>query len=234
MVRLANFRCNIYTIDKRITNFWLKIITGKSCKLTNIVYRVLLKLHLNNAFHSPWLLKVKSIFDQCGMSYIWLEQNFTGSSGQFKALIDRKVNDLALHSWYSSVANLKQCSNYRLFKSTFKFENYLTELDFHDRRSLCKFRCGNHRMPVSINRYVPNHIPLICSICDSQSVGDEYHYLLVCQAISGVRQRYIKRYYYTNLDNYKFSQLMNLNPGNNNFNNLMKFVKYILRIFGYK
>ena len=223
-----------YVIDKRMVNFWLKVIMGKSFKLTNIVYRVLLNMHLNNTFHSPWLLKIKSIYDNCGISYIWLEQKFTGSSGQFKALVDRKVNDLALHKWYTSVSNLKQCSNYRLFKSTLKFETYLAELDFHDRRLLCKFRCGNHKMPVSINRYDSTQNSLICDLCNSHSIGDEYHYLLVCQAISGVRQRYIKHYFYTNPNVSKFNELMNLKPCSTNFNKLIIFVKYLLGMFSYK
>jgi hypothetical protein len=42
---------------------------------------------------------------------------------------------------------------------------------------LCRFRCGNHRLPIESGRW--QNIPRqkrLCHLCDSREMGDEYHY----------------------------------------------------------
>ena len=170
------------TVEKRMLGFWCKIISGKDSKLCNIIYRVLLKLHLDDIYHSRWLLKIKSILDSCGFSFVWLAQTMNIDNKNMKIAIDKKIDDMAFQTWYGAVNRLKQCSNYRIFKNSLKFENYLLELDFQDRVRFSKFRCGNHRMPVSVDRYNCDRESLNCNLCDSAEIGDEFHYLLVCRA----------------------------------------------------
>ena len=55
--------------------YWAKLITGKDIKLSIISYRLLYLLQNNNC-QSSWLNYVESILNECGLSYVWLNQYF--------------------------------------------------------------------------------------------------------------------------------------------------------------
>ena len=66
------------------------------------------------------------------------------------------------------------------FKETLEFEQYLINLDFEYMKSLCKFRCRSHHLPVNNCRFIEvTQVDLKCTLCKSGDVGDEYHYLCV-------------------------------------------------------
>ena len=60
------------SIQLRMVNFWLRIITGNENKLVYQIYKLLLKMHINNEYSCPWIKQIKNIFDKCGMRYIRL------------------------------------------------------------------------------------------------------------------------------------------------------------------
>jgi hypothetical protein len=64
-------------IDITLRNilYWSKLITGKDIKLSIISYR-LLHLLQNNNCQFAWLNYVESILNECGLSYVWLNQYF--------------------------------------------------------------------------------------------------------------------------------------------------------------
>ena len=181
-------------IDKRMLNFWHRTVYSKESKLSNTVYRVLLKLHFDDIYHSGWLLKIKSILDNTGFSYVWQSQSVIFDGVNVKIKIEKRIDDIAYQNWFRAVSNLKQCSCYKNFKKTLEMERYLINLDFYNRIRFCKFGCGNHKMPVSDNRYDVTKESLQCHLCDTASIGDEFHYLLVCQAFAPERKSYIKKY----------------------------------------
>ena len=81
--------------------------------------------------------------------------------------------------------NSSQCNVYRMLKNELKFEEYISpNLTMHaDRSAVCKFRCRNHALPVNNNRFalssaVTNNDDLSCNLCNTDSQGDEFHYLL--------------------------------------------------------
>ncbi len=52
--KLGQFSLDII-VKKRMLNYWQKIIAGKDTKLCKIMYDSLLKLHMHNAYTSPWI-----------------------------------------------------------------------------------------------------------------------------------------------------------------------------------
>ena len=55
-----------------------------------------------------------------------------------------------------------------------------------------RFRCGNHKLPDVAGRY--NNIERcnrVCSLCNLNTVGDEYHYIYVCPAFNQERVAYV-------------------------------------------
>ena len=221
------------TVYSRMINYWFRLLGGKQSKLSSIMYRLLYTLDNNNIFTSPWLAQIKSILVSSGIPFLWAyQQQITCNANFYKQLIEKKLKDMGVQKWSNEINDTRQCSNYKIFKNILCSENYLTELEFSERIKLCKFRCGNHNLPVSKNRYVHDLNPADahCNLCDYRDTGDEFHYLFVCKAFKQQREMYLKRYYYTNPNTCKFKQLFNLKSGKN-FRNMVKFVCYIISCF---
>ena len=67
-------------IKVRMISFWANLLTGKDSKLSCLAYKLLLSLTDTVNFKSDWLESIKNIFNECGMPYIWRNQNFMSST----------------------------------------------------------------------------------------------------------------------------------------------------------
>ena len=65
------------TVYYNMINFWCRLFTNSHNKLSFIMYKLLLQMHEDDSstFTSLWILKIKSILNNCGMSYVWLNQD---------------------------------------------------------------------------------------------------------------------------------------------------------------
>ena len=70
-----------------------------------------------------------------------------------KDVISAQLKLQFTQQWEFEIFRNRKCVSYRIFKDEIKSEPYLAKLDFVDRRALCKFRTGNHRLPVAKSRY---------------------------------------------------------------------------------
>ncbi len=82
--------------------------------------------------------------------------------------------------------NKKLCT-YAQFKTVFKFERYLDEIDdFKRRQCLSKLRMSAHNLEIEAGKYGKNKIPRnerYCKYCISlgtKVLGDEIHFLMIC------------------------------------------------------
>ena len=208
--------------------YWSRLCQGKESKLSTIIYKLLKNQHDNNKHKSPWLTRIKSMLDECGMSNLW-DCQCNVNKEWVKKSVSLRLDDIAKQEWSNEVDTNKLCLNYRLFKSDCSFEKYLLNLDARDRISLCRVRCGNHRLPVSESRYRTSGSLNTCTLCNSGEVGDEYHYVLTCTALADQRKKYIKNYYYTRPNTVKFSELFN--SKGKQMSRLATFVKLIMSLF---
>ena len=134
------------------------------------------------------LMKVHSLLDSLGLSYIWSNQIHTIES--CKRVVKQRLMDQFIQEWQSRVAENSVCSNYRSFNKKFCFEEYLTYLSSILRQRVLKFWVSNHRLPIQQRRSLG--IPRderICTVCDSGEVGDEFHYLFNCSNENVKRNR---------------------------------------------
>ena len=80
--------------------------------------------HLKNNNTYKWLDNVKSIFDECGLSFIWRAQSVYGSK---ELRIEMSLKDQFKQTWHSAVTESPKCFNYKLFKTDHTYENlYIT------------------------------------------------------------------------------------------------------------
>ena len=219
-------------IDNRMLNFWCSIATGDESKISTILYKWIKILYDQNTFKSAWLDKIKTILDNIGMSSTF--NNITNVNKiWFKNTIKLKLDDIYNQNWSTSVFNNSVCLNYRVMSDRKHLKNYLLKLPSQYMYAICKFKCANHRMPIVQGRYAGVDVDnRTCDLCNlnPKEIGDEFHYLFNCPFFREDRVRYIKRFFYTNPNMYKMTQLFNY-VDYKEMLNLGKFVYVILSHF---
>ena len=70
----------------------------------------------------------------------------------------------------------------------------------------------------------------ICTLCDTNEIGDEFYYLYKCTHFNDLRSRYLKRRYYTHPNMEKTKQLFNV-TNKKEMLNLAKFIYQIVQHF---
>ena len=135
--------------------------------------------------------------------------------------------------WRTEVDENSQCHLYKLLKSNWGMEGYLRLLKPKLRSAMCKFRMRSHHLPVNANRFkATNGTGTICPLCDSNAVGDEYHYVFVCKHLEKEREKFLPGKYAKNTcpDLSLFCQLFSEND-RIIVENLARFCKLIMKLF---
>ena len=176
-------------------------------------------------YDSPWLLKIKSILCHSGNPNFWYTPEQFPMKQFMKDIVSNQLKSQYLQEWSVEINSNRKCVIYRILKNTHCFEPYLSKLSFIQRTAICKFRTGNHRLPITESRYKTD-IDVICKFCDSGDICDEFHVLLKCKHFEEKRKIFIKKYYYNKPNSLKLQLLFNTTT--KQLSNLAKFIKYIL------
>ena len=113
-----------------------------------------------------------------------------------KNIVSTQLHNQYLQEWNYEINRNRRCLIYKTFKTNLNFEPYLKDLHFLQRQALCKFRTGNHNLPISKNRLtggVENDTK--CKFCECDYC-DEYHVLFRCNHFKEPRKTFLKKYYY--------------------------------------
>ena len=80
--------------------------------------------------------------------------------------VKKNLYESFVENWKLQVHNLSKCSNYRMYKTTFGFENYLTILPQDLLYNVCRFRCSSHKLPIEKGRFLSiDRSERICTLC---------------------------------------------------------------------
>ena len=220
-------------IDNRIMNFWFQVETGEESKISTILYKWIKILHNKNIYSSAWIGKVETTLEHMGMSSLFDVTTNTQKSW-FKNNTKIRLNNIYANIWSESVFNNSVCLNYRVMTVAKKTQTYILKLPKKYVYILCKFKCANHRLPIVEGRYtgIPVH-ERTCTLCTTNDIGDEFHYLFNCTFFHAQRVRYILRYYYTDPNTQKMMQLFE-SPDYQEMVKLAKFADIIMRQFSHR
>ena len=188
-------------IKERMVNFWLRLQYGKQTKLSVILFKIIKAKHDDclSDYESEWIRYIKNIFNTTGYGNIWYEAPIVLSQPHssmsyvnwLKKSLRLRLNDIFKQEWYNNLQTNSQCSNYRIFKETLHFEQYLVTLNDKEKINMCKFRCRSTKLPViTANNY--NSEDEHCKLCDLNEIGDEFHYILKCPYFSHIRRKLFK------------------------------------------
>ncbi len=157
-----------------------------------------------NSYVHPWINAVKTTLDSIGLTYAFYLDKV--SPGWLKCQAKEGLRNVYIQNWLNEVQTHDKCTNYRLFKSKFQYENYLNVLPKYLARSLLLFRVRNSLVPVS--SFDPNvlNVESHCKFCNVFG-PDEFHYLLSCKHFTQDRKRIIGSDFVANVLDFK--RLMN-------------------------
>ena len=131
------------------------------------MYCLFVKLDENNIYTSEWIRFIRNTLNECGLSYIWSQQD--------------SINPEWLKKKDADIHQSPKCLFYKTIKESITLEKYLLFLPFKYRKALAKFRMSNHNLTIETGRHrgIPRE-KRICPICNLNSVGDELHYITQC------------------------------------------------------
>ena len=92
-------------------------------------------------------------------------------------------------------------------------------------------RLSNHRLPVETGRW--ENTPLEdskCILCSKYDIGDEFHYLFVCDHFISDRKKYLRSYFYKSPNIIKFKELFS-SANTRKLVKLSSFVEIIMNKF---
>lgn len=213
-------------IKTRMVGFWNRLIHGNISKLSFWLYQCL----KHSQIRSKWLLHIQHIFESLGRPDIWqLQENFYMTNLSFFA--QSLLIDQYLQGWHNKASQSSKALTYFSFKSDYALENYFLSLPRKYYLNLFKFRTGNHKLPIEVGRWEGTAInERICSLCNLNDTGDEYHYLLKCPYFKPQRELLIKPYYIRRPNMLKFGEI-NKCKSTAVLTKLSQFMKMIMNTF---
>lgn len=210
-------------VYSRLIKFWHKLNVENVDKMSRSMLKTLQECFDLKLFESNWLIKVKKILDDCGLSFVWLNPKSVKSEWLYTN-VNKRLKDMFIQTWMQQCIECNKSCNYHLFKSIFGLEKYLISLPFCYRIAMTKLRIANHKLPIEKGRY--NNLPREdrkCNLCNSEKIGDEFHFLLECPLLNEIRTKYISKYYFTKPNLFKYSQLLS----SQNTSKVLKLGKFI-------
>ena len=102
---------------------------------------------MRNEYKAHYLIRVNHILNNCGLSYMWLNQQ-TLHTKQCKPIIHNRLEDIAMQTWCNDMSTSSMCSGHKMFKKQLEFEKYLLNPNYGEKIAMCKQRCANIKLPV--------------------------------------------------------------------------------------
>ena len=167
----------------RITSPDTSFLIRQACEISN---------GLNSIDYTSWIHRVKTKLLHLGF-------NLDFVSPSREAVLSR-LHDQTIQQFRSDIdctqgltpSGGSKLRTYRLIKpNTFEPEPYLSMISNPMvRQAVTKFRISDHKLAIEIGRHCRPPKPVedrTCSLCNSQSVEDEIHFLIHCSAYDFIR-----------------------------------------------
>ena len=139
-------------IKSRIIAFCKRMVCNKQDKICAILYKLLYNMHVTKFLHSKWMSCIENTLNICGCSEYWISKDVPKNVA-LSSMVKQNLCDQYKQIWYERVFNTAKCLNYRIFKNSHKFEEYLVDLPYDLRNFFCNYRCLTNRLPIEQGRF---------------------------------------------------------------------------------
>ena len=183
-------------IKKRIISYWISLINGSSSKFARKMYDIMLAEHESRKTHK-WISYLKSILISVGLPDL-IYQPIIINPQATKTKISETLKDLYLQEWHAKLDSSSKGRDYGIYKSDISIEPYFMTLNKNAYYHMVKFRTANFKLPIEIGCW--ENVPVNerkCTMCDTNDIGDSFHYLFKCPFFVLERSELFKPYFYT-------------------------------------
>ena len=102
-----------------------------------------------------------------------------------------KTKTTYFHKWKKHIAESKKLEVYKLIKTDYEEENYLSQLrNFEERKTFTKFRISNHKLAIETGRYRKQNMQRnqrLCVFCNLKETESEKHMFTHCPLYRDLR-----------------------------------------------
>ena len=207
--------------------YWSRLILGKHEKLSFKAYQMLL-YHFNGGdYKNNWIMSIKCILDDVGLSYIWNNQ-LCNNTKWIVAKVKSTLRDQYIQKWHANIDSSSKGVTYKNFKTIFCVEKYLLLLQPRQWKPIIKLRTSNHYLPVETGRWnnTERH-ERKCNLCNEKELDDEYHYIFVCDNFRNERNLLLPKYYTKRHNMLKFNEILNC-KNRKTLNNFSRFINIVI------
>ena len=171
--------------------YWLRLVRMSGNRYPKQCY-IMLK-NLDESGRITWVTHVKDLLFRYGFGIVWLTEN-VGDDDVFINVFKQRLIDCALQDWHTEITQSRKALHYRHFKTLLNVETYLKlDILLKFKIAFSRFRCSAHNLLVETGRH--NNISYedrICTLCDTQSIEDEYHVFMKCPFYNNLRHQYLE------------------------------------------
>ena len=144
-----------------------------------------------------WTKEIYAIFNSVGLSDLYEQKLECDLKCIEKKLMENRNNE-----WYNLLALKPKLRTYRKFKDTLGCEDYVY-LDNRKRRSqIAQLRLGILPINIEVGRFRNLQVDeRLCEVCNSGQIEDEFHFVMVCSAYDGSREKLLAEVQIENFSN---------------------------------
>ena len=150
---------------------------------------------LDDIGRHTWAENIKYLLNIFGFGHVWLEQG-VGNVDYFMEIFRQRLKDCIVQRWQSDINESSKLYLYKEIKTMLQPEKYLLEIRNKKlRRSLASFRMSSHMLAIETGRHrkvaEQERICLVCQKKGLSFVENEFHFLLICQGYTKLREKLI-------------------------------------------
>ena len=162
-------------------NYWHRV--------TNLPDTVLAKKALleNIELRTNWIITIEKLINTLNVA------DKIGNYSKFKDAVKKSLENGFKEHWTYSLNDpaLGRLHFYKKVKTEFKEENYLSTLNFEQRRAITKLRCSDHSLEIEKGRHKGlDRSKRVCPLCEDPTIEDEEHFILHCKSYKHIRLKY--------------------------------------------
>ncbi|CAC5364234.1 unnamed protein product [Mytilus coruscus] len=140
------------------------------------------------------------------------------------------LHETFVENWKAQIFYSPKSINYRIYKTEFGLEKYLSVLPPDLMYNIIKLRCGNQKLKIEAGRFFTiDRSERICDLCDKEQLGDEFH-IFNWNVCSAERHEFIPVHIYNDSNIISLSEIMNSHD-KYTLVGLAKFCKIVMSVF---
>ena len=208
----------------RMIKYWCKLLKTDNCILQNCYNEMYESSHVKPNDKLNWSCKIRDLLCNYGFNYVWLTQNVINED-VFISEFKQRVTDRFICEATSFFEESPKSHFYRYMYDNHGLHFYLSKpVNYRYKQFISKCRLHAHNLNIETGSYFNvDRNERKCNMCDSNSIEDEYHFILECVKYKDIRIKYIKSYYWRRPSVYKLIQLLSVH----NIKELNNIGKYL-------